>query len=182
MSYPVIFANHSATAPNARLECWPVPRPGKYDLREHMVLVATRPISLGEEVRFDYEAGGSTYWTHARPAECHGWKRARVSPPPPTAEEPVIDRLLELRAAAALRQLPPPCREPREEEALAWEGPAGGDQRLSTIVPILQRNAGTKSKCSVWAMAATHVPGRTGHECYQRWHALRGESATATNG
>ena len=171
--YPAIFANHSAAAPNARLETWPVLQPGKYALREHIMLVATAHIEAGAEVRFDYEAGGSTYWASACPEERLSWREARVSPPPPTPEEPVVDRMSELRAAAALRQAPPPCREPIEERPVVpWEGAAGGDVRLQAIVPLLQRDAARHSQRYLWAMASTHLPGRTGQECYTRWLEL----------
>ena len=52
--YAAIYANHSAN-PNARLECWPVLRPGPLELRQHMVLVANEPIEAGCEIRINCE-------------------------------------------------------------------------------------------------------------------------------
>ncbi|KAL1530056.1 hypothetical protein AB1Y20_000978 [Prymnesium parvum] len=176
--YPVIFANHSAVAPNARLEVWPVLQPGKHDLREHVVLVATTHIRPGEEIRFDYEASNGS--TSPRAEESVAWRSVRINPPPPALGEPIIDRLAELRAAAAARQeVPTMCPELlQREEPTRWEGDAGGDARLSAIVPLLQREV---SGSSVWAIASSHVPGRSGQECYARWLELHGStSALAT--
>ena len=58
---PAIFANHSAT-PNARIESWPVLRPGPLEVRQHMMLVATEPIGAGHGIRINYEADEASYW------------------------------------------------------------------------------------------------------------------------
>jgi hypothetical protein len=138
-----------------------------------MMLVATAAIPPGSEVRIDYEAGGSVYWGAARPVERPTWRDARVSPPPPTPEEPVVHRLSELRAAAALRQVPPPCPEPHEpREVVPWEGASGGDARLMAIVPRLHRDTVGRSQRYLWAMVSTQVPGRNGQECHIRWQEL----------
>ena len=46
--YVAIYANHSSK-PNARLETWPVLNPGPFELRQHMVIVATEEIQAGAE-------------------------------------------------------------------------------------------------------------------------------------
>jgi hypothetical protein len=124
---PAIFANHSSR-PNARLETWPVSQPRKWEVRQHMMLVASEMIPVGGacsstfelsllapssaapylmcmkhvgEIRIDYEDGaeeGHGYWRGKAPSETN-WRAFRVLPPPPTAEEPVIDRLAELQEA-----------------------------------------------------------------------------------
>ena len=120
-----IYANHS-TRPNARLECWPVLRPGTFEVRQNMVLVASTPIEAGHEIRIDYEAGSDNYWKGEPPAESYDWSQACVPLPPPTVDDPILDRLQELQTAAGLRQEAPPCVVPRSVEPIAWEGGEGG--------------------------------------------------------
>lgn len=175
---PAIYANHSS-APNARLEMWPAPRPGSLELRQHMVLVASEPIAAGQEVRINYEHMDGTYWRGAPPAET-AWRELHVSPPPPPTREqqPVISRLIELQAAAASGHTAPPCAELREHGApLRWEGEEGGDVRLRVLVPLLATKSyghgGVLSRIAYnWAMVATHLPGRSGRECRDRWLTL----------
>ena len=195
---PAIYANHSA-APNAQLEIWPVLRPGLCELRSHAMLVATEPIEAGQEcvrpantqrissslpqsescislglrcrVRINYESGESDYW-HGEPPTETKWREARVPIPPPALADPVYDRLQELQAAAASRLEAPPCAFPAAPPPpMPWQGAAGGDKRLEAIVPLLSTNDVT---CS-WSLAATHVPGRSGRECRDRWFRLQAE-------
>ena len=176
---PATFANHSAR-PNAHLEVWSLPRPGTCDLRQQLMLVSSEPIAAGHEIRIDYEDGApvaGTYWgVQGAPRET-AWRGSLVHPPPCVADaEPVCQRLQQLQAAAASGQPAPwiPEVEPRAE-AVAWEGPSGGDARLRNAVPLLRSN---------WSLVATHVPGRTGVECRDRWRLLQErslqESATTT--
>ena len=92
---PAIYANHSSSYPNAALEYWP--EEGGQGSLDRLVLVATRPIPAGREVRFDYEAGAKrgTYWSgsRTRPSESSRWRWITLPAPPPTCEEPVIDYL-----------------------------------------------------------------------------------------
>ena len=46
------YANHSSR-PNARIESWPVLRPGALEVRQHMMLVAIEHIESGQEVRIN---------------------------------------------------------------------------------------------------------------------------------
>ena len=66
------------------------------EVRQHMVLVASEPISAGGEIRIDYEGGssragsGSTaYWGAetgmGEPREDGAWRAVRRHPPPPPA-------------------------------------------------------------------------------------------------
>ena len=168
---PAIYANHSR-APNARLEMWPVPRPGSLELRQHMVIVATERIAAGYEIRINYEHTDGTYWKGASPAET-AWRTLHVTPPPATGEQPVVNRLAELQAAAALGRATP--RKPRDHvEGLPWEGEDGGDVRLRVLVPLLATKTygfgGVLARVAYnWPMVATHLPGRSGHECRDRW-------------
>ena len=167
---PAIYANHSKT-PNARVETWPILKPGPFEVREHMVLVASEPIEAGREIRIDYEDGDCSYWRGQAPAETH-WRRLRIRPPPPTADEPVHDRLPELQQAAARKkQLPavPTAAVPTAAvDPIPWEGPRGGDARLHAIVPLLSVN-GRDTNQRAWPLVSTHVPGRSGRECRERW-------------
>ena len=53
------------------------------------------------------------------------------------------------------------------EPPLPWEGAGGGDERLRHLVPLMSRAAG-----SAWALVSTHLPGRSGRECRERWSNL----------
>jgi hypothetical protein len=171
---PAIYANHSRR-PNARIESWPVPRPGPLEVRQHMMLVATERIDAGQEIRINYEEGGAaTYWEalgHA-PIESQGWRQARVHPPAAANEEPVINRLAALQAAVAQRRTAPPCHVPASHPPMAWAGARGGDARLHAIVPLLSTN-GRDVNHSAWPLVSTHVPGRSGRECRDRWAIIQ---------
>jgi len=166
-----IYANHS-TRPNARVETWPVLRPGPHEVREHVVLVASEPIEAGREIRINYECGDLTYWRGQPPAETD-WRGLKLRPPPPTGDAPVIDWLRELQEAAALRQKPPPCPVPQSPcSPMPWEGAGGGDARLHEVVPLLSTN-GRNANQSAWPLVSTHVPGRSGRECRDRWSRIQ---------
>lgn len=183
---PAIYANHSSQ-PNARLETWPAPRRGSMELRQHVMVVASEAISAGAEIRIQYELGEADgYWMGAPPPET-AWRRLRVPPPPPTIEEPVVGRLADLQTAAASGQAAPPacfrhlCEVSMDggdgAATLPWDGPEGGDARLHVLVPMLATNVhahgGSLSRVSVpWAMVATHLPGRSGRGCRDRWLEL----------
>jgi hypothetical protein len=75
------------------------------------MLVATESIEAGAEIRINYEDGGEisgdnggSYWKDAPPIETSTWRLTRVPPPPPSLDEPVYNRLEELKAAAAAQQ------------------------------------------------------------------------------
>ena len=165
---PAIYANHSSQ-PNARLETWPVLRPGPHDIRQRVVLVASESIEAGREVRIDYDDGGESYWMGSPPIESGAWRELTVRPPPPTIEEPIINRLQELQTGAV--------QSPSRFEPLAtinpidWVGPAGGDDRLRAVVPLFSSN-GRHVNSNTWALISTHLPGRSGTECRDRWLLL----------
>ena len=83
---PTIFANHSSR-PNARLEAWPMPKPGACDLRQQLMLVCSEHIAAGHEIRIDYEDGATSaglYWGECPPRET----RWREGAGPPAAAGP----------------------------------------------------------------------------------------------
>ena len=55
---------------------------------------------------------------------------------------------------------------------IPWEGPRGGDARLHAVVPLLSSN-GRDANASAWPLVSTHVPGRSGRECRDRWDIIR---------
>jgi len=180
------YANHSER-PNARLELWPVLRPALCEVRQHMVLVAAEPIEAGCEIRIDYDAGRkrAQYWGVATgmpvPCQDDAWRHERRTPPPPAAAaEPLVDGLLRLQRAA---RAPASDAEAASgalvrmigDEPVAplpWDGARGGDARLLLLVPRLAKKLhGLKDRpgSSHWAIVASHLPGRSGRECSERW-------------
>ena len=163
-----------------------------------MVLVASEPIALGAEIRINYESGNergtNTYWgtpnNPDQPHESDAWRAARRHPPPPVADaEPLVDGLAQLQRAAearggadaavvGLRVMQELPREDGGAPSLPWEGARGGDARLRVLVPKLARHdllPGLKDPARLsaqWGVVATHVPGRSGRECRERWLAL----------
>ena len=165
--WPVVFANHSRVAPNARLEYWPTTQPEACELRGRLWVVTDAPISAGSEIRLDYEAGEArgTYWLDGPPPETGFWRTHRVQPPPPTAEEPVCQPALQPLQQPAEREEVAICN----NERLPWEGTGGGDERLKKLVSLFV-NAGREDRPHrTWGLVATHLPGRTGRECFDRW-------------
>ena len=77
------------------------------------------------------------------------------------------NRIARLQAAAATRT---PAPEPAISAPTPWGGAAGGDARLCAVVPMFRAVGGSIS----WASVSTHVPGRSGRECRERWLLLDG--------
>ena len=115
-----------------------------------MWLVASETIEPGMEIRIDYENGGKKgqYWRGVQPDE-GPWRTAgRIEPPPPSLSEPVVGRLRELCANRGPRAAGPEAftdasAAPWAEvqgDPLPWEGAAGGDARMKTLVPLLAQH------------------------------------------
>lgn len=165
---PAIYANHSSW-PNACIQTWPVLQPRQYEIRQHVVLVATEAIDAGQEIRIDYEAGGSKYWLEEQPVEGDRWRDSRVPSPRCIADEPVYDQLQELQEAAAARRVAAiPTALQQSNDPLVWAGSTGGDARLRLLVPMFSVN-GRDANQSAWPLVSTHIPGRSGRECRERW-------------
>lgn len=126
------------------------------------------------QVRINYEEGiEASYWgvLGQAPSET-AWRAVRVRTPPPARKEPVYDRLHALQTAVAEGRQAPPCHAPKVHIPVAWEGAAGGDARLHAIVPMLSTN-GREPNHSAWPLVSTHVPGRSGRECRDRWQIIQ---------
>ena len=157
-----------------------MPTPGPFEQRQHVMIVASEPIDAGQEVRIDYERGDAQYWHGQAPTE-RTWRRARVVPPPPSLDDPICDRLMQLQTAAVLRQPAPACSEPQllgGHSPVPWEGPEGGDARLLAVVPLVSTRGREVSK-SAWALVSSHVPGRSGRACRDRWMQLLEQERTS---
>ena len=163
-----------------------------------MMLVAIEAIEPGAEIRVDYESGNSRYWDACgvEPVES-SWRERRAPLPPPSGEEPrlehavpctpptrplpasfvasVLENVLESGAPLdgdklgglsqpQQHQLAAFIRRRGLESPLPWPGKEGGDARLRALVPLL-----LKGNPSNWSLIATHVPGRSGRECKERW-------------
>ena len=76
----------------------------------------------------------------------------------------------------------PECLRPEQLSAspVAWAGPRGGDEVLRHVIGRVQstewfeeRMRRGNAKAKLWELLATHLPGRTPHECQERWRALQ---------
>jgi hypothetical protein len=184
--YPAIFANDSATVPNARLETWRL-KAEKNSLlpAERLVLVTNRLVRQGEELRFNYEGGDSSYWRDGtRPRERGEWRRTVIETPPPVMARRIIAPPVEISGEnfqdgellEALDELAP------VEGVIPWGGPAGGDARLRVLMGMLDpqgKVTPAKPGLALWRTVCTHLPGRTGAECRDRWRILCRKRDTA---
>eukprot|EP00316_Scyphosphaera_apsteinii_P021264 CAMPEP_0119340906 /NCGR_PEP_ID=MMETSP1333-20130426/101247_1 /TAXON_ID=418940 /ORGANISM="Scyphosphaera apsteinii, Strain RCC1455" /LENGTH=364 /DNA_ID=CAMNT_0007352767 /DNA_START=95 /DNA_END=1191 /DNA_ORIENTATION=- len=143
-------------------EKWPVSRAGGpprkrkrnklpcHCATDQLFLVAIEQISVGQEIRFDYEDGADTpgmYWLGEQPIE-NDWRSKRVSVLPVLRDEPIP-----------------------EAAPMPWEGRLGGDARL----PALIRACGLHS----WRLISSHLRGRTAKECKERWALVKSKAARA---
>jgi hypothetical protein len=129
-----------------------------------------------------------------QPHESDAWRAARRHPPPPAASaERLVDGLSRLQRAAAASGAAAESEAdgllsllPDEGGAqLPWAGVVGGDARLRVLVPLLARRfTGLKEQklSSQWASVATHLPGRSGRECCERWGQLAAVAAGRKGG
>ena len=97
----------------------------------------------------------------------------------------MVDHLNELRIAAATGIAPPPCPVSllmkQSDDVLAWLGPDGGEERLRTLVPMFTHSNGVHRANVQWAMVSTHIPGRSGRECRDRWFDMMREDEESSN-
>ncbi len=200
--YPGTFANHS-TRPNAKFLRLESDSRGPFDVRYRLYMVAIEPIPAGAEIRVDYENGSrSGYWNELGSVPSEGeWRSKRLVPPPPSGALPRIE---------GVGRLPPPavptCVLPSsaadlidDEDLDARVRPSGGgiypivdtapvpeppaprpfsaeeDRRLFGLVPQLLQ--ATKSN---WVLIASHLPGRTGLDCRERWNQLHHDEVVDT--
>ena len=64
------------------------------------------------------------------------------------------------------------------EPPTPWQGACGGDARMRCLVPQLAKEMAKGGPS--WGIVATHLPGRSGRECRDRWLGLcRSEQAFA---
>jgi len=172
--------------PNARVEKWTASVSGTMEFAEQMWLVASETIPAGAEIRVDVKAfdGG-----RKRPRcrdDC--WRLLRVPTPPPSGHEPVFDGLASMGSLAnspgAVEATSPDGYEEEQERGfnddaqqyvtsgllppLPWEGVGCGNERLMALVPKLGRLGAHK-----FAIASTHIPGRSALECRDRWLQLQ---------
>lgn len=152
-----------------------MPRAGPLEVRERMVLVSSEPIEPGQEVRINYESGDAgQYWHVLGEVPTEGrWRDARVHAPPPSGDEPVFQTLQRGPLATAGPSNDLVCSHSKQcHSPIPWEGCRGGDARLHAIVPLLSTN-GRYANASAWPLVSTHVPGRSGRECHDRWQIIQ---------
>ena len=132
------------------------------------------------EVRIDYDSNGeerTLYWGGKAPPEVC-FRDFRVTPPPPTGDEPIVGWLAAMQTAAAAGEPLPPIPEPEACAPIPWE--AGGDERLRAAVSrLLRGRAPSLHKYISWAAISTHLPGRSGRECRERFLWMQAQSQPA---
>ena len=149
-----------------------------------MWIVATEPIERGAEIRIDYEGGEAReYWLDGAPKES-AWRDVRAAPPAKDQQPLPDDAMPAVNVLDAIREAVERSRTQRKSlqlpaalvEAL---GHARRTQmkplprklveaRIQLLAPRLARTDNRKT----WGLLATHVPGWSGRECYQRWVAM----------
>ena len=202
--YPATFANHSRL-PNAEFLRRESVARSPWDVRFRLYIVATEPIPSGAEIRIDYENGRTSgYWNELgfTPSESE-WRSRRLVTPTPSGALPRMRGVGLVPASTAPTCIPPSsAADLIDEEDMDTEDggarlrPSGGgvyptldlasvlepprpvpfdveeDRRLYGLVPKLLQ--ATKSN---WMLIASHLPGRTGSECRERWSELHHDSA-----
>jgi len=175
-----IYCNHSSE-PNARLERRVVPSAGPYDLRYHLLVITNELVPAGAEIRIDYERGSRpNYWQGSPPQET-SWRQLRLASPPPSGiallSAACTPRLPLLPNGAQGRgqgdQVPPDSLVEADESPIPWDGPQGGDARLTELADQLHAHKNP----SHWALVATHLPGRTAQECRRRFIHMASQQA-----
>lgn len=156
-----------------------------YDVCGEMWLVSNELIQAGAEIRIDYESGGEdSYWKGMLPSNHDEWRdfRQQIEPlpegiAPPSAERAAVNVLQDvLDSNRRNKPLPPSVFSrlaaiyPTPLPPLPWnENDAElGDARLRRLAPIFVTN-----RRASWGLLASHIPGRTGLECRERWKELR---------
>ena len=138
--------------PNARLECKEVMK-GTSELCFAMLIIAVEAIDAGQEIRIDYEGGEhDEYWMGAPPPETD-WRLTRLPVP------------------AHVSCLPQP---------MPWR--KGGDARLLELVTLLVPSSSLTRPGAAWGRVATHMPGRSGADCWSRWQDLRSKQVAVSRG
>ena len=102
------------------------------------------------------------YWKGSPPPDTLAWRDVRLPPPPPSAAEPRFSK------EAAPGTTPDASL---AVQPLPWAGPAGGDMRLRHLVPMLLNGNPTN-----WALISTHLRGRSGKECRNRWMQIKDQA------
>jgi hypothetical protein len=133
-----------------------------------------------------------TYWHGRTPAETD-WRNYQVAPPeapPLRAAGIAVDVQTAIEEAAARGQTLPQklVQHLRNTTAAAaplpWDGTTGGRARLRALVPLLV--PANSESTRPWGFVASHLPGRSGAECYAQWMQLnegpRGTSTMVSDG
>ena len=155
------YANHSSAAANAGYQWIVAKKHAPHALAGALWVTANEFIPAGSEIRTNYEAEGRAgqYWRALGITPLEGeWKSLRYPPLPP----------------ACLGLDDEPCAD-RAPEPLPWGDECGGDERLRTLVPLLAPECTTLAghiRPEFFGVVATHIPGRSGLECYYRWCQL----------
>ena len=145
----------------------------------HVSVPSLRNLFLADE-----SGGVSNYWQGTRPRETR-WRDLRIplsQRPPRGSSEPELKCLqrLQANASSATKLISKARGSSMSGSPIAWEGAGGGDARLLWLVPKLLALVDGEltpeiSTCAQhnWALVSTHLPGRSGRECRQRWRALK---------
>ena len=197
--YCASYVRHSA-APNARLELWPVLRPSTCELRQHLVARPESPTRWRAArcpppaphpdaeplvdclARLQRDAGqrdaGPRGAAVQGGAAGHGkgaeHEAGHGGAPPSSWAEELLGGSFDLGGDHITQLVPGEAPEP----PTPWQGACGGDARMRCLVPQLAKEMAKGGPS--WGIVATHLPGRSGRECRDRWLGLcRSEQAFA---
>ena len=179
-----IRMNHSSCNPNARVETRPVPGGG-----QRLILIATEAIEEeGREIRINYESGGPKYWklllggVKERPRRPAGRDGTQACTPTTCRDDETDAPAYAAHGGTPVRAnagtAPSCCGCPKCDpcisrwEASPWEGDAAASWHYGGLVALFHAAEGQLTR-RTWWMIATHLPGRTRHECMRRARQLR---------
>lgn len=185
-------AGASEAAAGPALDEEPNSRPSpSHPSPSRLILVALEAVEAGRELRFDYEFGGKRgqYWgatvRPCVPKETDWRARAPLLPPPPSALEPVLGlqpprsgvphgtephAVAEDDEGVLLREsriaTPPELRMWSRTESMRLRRLVARLEQTTWLAECIQKGT---AKAKLWGLVATHFPGRSAHDCRDRY-------------
>lgn len=128
---------------------------------DRLMLIACTRILAGQEIRFNYEAGGrrGTYWGARHPVETRKWRHQLIKPtPPPACKEPAVH----VDPSTALFS-PPAAAAAGASSAASSQPPRPSSSLQPASSSSLQQNSRGGGGAAAGAAAAAAVATRRDH-------------------